>query len=487
MGDASDTNNFIWLNDDNGGLRFRSSTGATTDFSAVTDTLPRHYALVADGAGSLALYVDGRLAETKTVTTSFTVNAIGKAYPTSNFHYNFQGVLDEVRLEASAATAAEILARYEAGKPEFPHVEKLYVYLIGGQSNADGRAEIAGLPAEYRSSRADVDFYHKVEGRAPVAGSLAPGKSETGQFGPEVLFGHRLGNIHAHEEGARVALIKYANGGTNLHTHWKAGGDATTTGDGPEYQVFQATVHSGLAHFRQAYPAAEIILMGMIWMQGESDAVAPHSTNYLSNLAGFIADVRTTFDATLPFIIGRLSSAQTALDATQRNNIRSAQDAAAADPLVSLVDTDGFGMKSDRLHFDAAGQMAMGSAFAGEAAYHAWVRDTFAPEDIAAGRAEPDADPDGDGRTNREEFLAGTGPLAVNHWLRAWITAAGPDQVEIRHESSPGRLYAVERYVEESGSWSGEASFLPGTGDVMVRPAAVDGRRALFRVTIRLP
>lgn len=76
----------IWLNDNFTGLRFRSSNSTTFDFTAPKDLEMRHYALVADGTGNLSLYRNGRWAQTLTGNTSFTINTIGKAYPTTTLH-----------------------------------------------------------------------------------------------------------------------------------------------------------------------------------------------------------------------------------------------------------------------------------------------------------------------------------------------------------------------------------------------------------------
>lgn len=245
------------------------------------------------------------------------------------------------------------------------------VVLVGGQSNADGRADISGLPTtpmNLQSPQFDVEFYFHTQGAAHALDStlttLRPGMSESNQFGPEITLGRRF----ADQVADSVAVIKYANGGTNLHTQWKAGGDATTTGDGVEYVTFQNTVVAGLAALAAAHPSDTIHLSGMVWMQGESDTGSSSAANaYQANLAAFIADVRLTFGADLPFVIARLSSGQTAINATHLQIVRDAQSAvAAADANTGLVDTDAFSLKTDRLHFDPAGQQSLGSAFADE-------------------------------------------------------------------------------------------------------------------------
>ena len=115
MGRRDNTSDFIWLNDNFAGLRFRSSNATTHDFTVPQDTLLHHYALVADGAGNLALYRDGQWLEDSTGNTSFTIDTVGQAY--NSLPYAFQGSLDEVRLVASALDASAVEAIFDAEKP----------------------------------------------------------------------------------------------------------------------------------------------------------------------------------------------------------------------------------------------------------------------------------------------------------------------------------------------------------------------------------
>ena len=249
------------------------------------------------------------------------------------------------------------------------HAGGVQVYLQGGQSNADGRAATSGLPTSptnLQQPQADVAFFFHTQGSAHALDStlttLRPGMSETSAFGPEITFGRDMADYYSGAPTVAVAIIKYANGGTNLHTQWAAGGDATTTGDGSEYVIFQNTVASGLAAISAANPGDTVQVMGMIWHQGESDAgSAATASAYQANLTGFIADLRATYGAALPFVIGEIAD-----NGGNYTTIRAAQAAvASADPLTGFVDVDTFDMK-DALHFNAAGQMDLGSGFATE-------------------------------------------------------------------------------------------------------------------------
>ncbi|MBK1881456.1 hypothetical protein JIN85_03455 [Luteolibacter pohnpeiensis] len=490
MGKAGNSGDFIWLNDKFTGLRFRSSNSTNFDFDTPIDSELRHYALVADGAGNLNLYLDGQLTQTLTGNTSFAVDTIGAGYPTSSLHYNFNGTLDEVRLSPVALGAEQIEAIYEEEKPEetSPEISRLIIVLQGGQSNSDGRATITGLPAELQAAQSDVDFYYRVEGGTAKLTTLRPGLSESSQFGPEITLGRHMANLYANETGTRVAIIKYANGGTNLNVQWKAGGTATTSGDGTEYVAFQETVTSGLAALAAKYPNATLELESMVWMQGESDAVSGWADLYQANLTAFIADVRLTYGSNLPFVIGRLSSKQTSLTSSYLKTVQAAQDAvAAADPLTSIFNTDSFELNSDNLHFSANGQQDMGSAFAAKTAYYGWVVDTFSNEDIQAGLAEPDADRDGDGQSNEMEFLGASDPYSSTSQFNATFLKDGPDSGIISHPSSAYRLYTVEKLLEDGSGWEEILTSTPGTGEMMNQTLEATGSRGIYRVTVALP
>lgn len=494
IGERGTTDDFIWLNVQFTGLRFRSSASPqqTIDFTAPKDTNLHHYALVASGSSNLTLYIDGVRSETKTNGTSFTIDTVGQAYNAS-LPYGFMGVLDDVRVYAGMLGDAEILALYNLrSPPPTSSVTRVRVVLVGGQSNADGRADPTALPTSpvnLQQPQADILFHY----RAPAGGAttfttLRPGTSGTSQFGPEVTCGRHYADLMVTDASTRVAVVKYARGGTALIDAWKPGGDATTAGDGPEYVFFQQTVTAGLANVAAAYPGATILLDGLVWMQGESDDSV--ASTYATNLAAFIADVRATFRTNLPFVIGRLSTGQTAIAATPLATLRQAQaTVAAADPWTGLVDTDTYPVKvADHLHFDAAGQQALGYGFAHELAYLIWAPDRFTTEQIGSGDAEPDADADGDGARNAAEFIAGTDPTNSASVLSASLRSIGAGFFDVRYPGFAGRRYAVEvRTNLLADEW---AMLLPpetGTNGLTIRPVTNAAPSSFYRVRATLP
>src|SRR5882724_10885426 len=199
----------------------------------------------------------------------------------------------------------------------------LRVILLGGQSNADGRApgsELPISPVNLQAPQTNVMFYYYTNGAAKNADgtlgtltTLRPGATQTppGGFGPEVALGCHLSSVIAQQPGAQLVIIKYAKGGSSLAVDWKAGGDGTTNRDGAHYRIFQRVVKDGLAKLQSTFPDSAIQVVGMAWVQGESDidGGSARADVYATNLVRFISDVRQTFSATLPFFFSR-SAAQ---------------------------------------------------------------------------------------------------------------------------------------------------------------------------------
>lgn len=241
----------------------------------------------------------------------------------------------------------------------FAHAGVIDVFLVGGQSNALGRADPSTLPTALKNPQPDVPYYYS------TSVGLTTLRPRATEFGPEITFGRAMADYYEARAG-QIAILKYAVGGTNLYSQWKAGGDATTTGDGPLYQDFQTTISAGMIALQMANPGMTLVLRGMIWMQGESDAIPAQSANYEANLTAFISDIRKTYGAGLFFTIGELSTGQTGTGpAADLATVRAAQEhVAAADPLTSILNTNSYSLKPDNLHWDTVGQQQLGNGFA---------------------------------------------------------------------------------------------------------------------------
>ena len=93
-----------------------------------------------------------------------------------------------------------------------------------------------------------------------------------------------------------------------------------------------------------------------------------------------------------------------------------------------------------------------------------WREAHFTSEEIKTGIADEDQDPDADGYTNRQEYIAGTEPKDKQSVLRlqGGIAAGSP---ELSFGTVSGRWYSVySRTSLVSGTWSLMGSNVYGTG-----------------------
>ncbi|MCF7818180.1 MAG: sialate O-acetylesterase [Kiritimatiellales bacterium] len=324
------------------------------------------------------------------------------------------------------------------------------VYLLGGQSNMQGKGNITSIPAG-QETISGVLYYHSptvVGATSPntLYTNVTPTGSTTSYFGPEIGFAN---HIKALRPGAPMALIKYAVGGTSLIWDWRSGADATDTANwGSQYSGFVNTVDGGLAALRAAGYQPQIV--GMLWQQGEADAkdgweyttssAIPGEANagslYESNLVHFIARVREQFAADiapegLRFVQGTvLPYAPAGGDVVTRFLARDTINAAkfnvdensgasvavsntstiACDEIITPTRAQILPATGDEVHMAAEGQLMLGKLMAEHMQapdFSSW----SASNSITNG---PAGDDDGDGLSNVLEFFLGTDAKSPN-------------------------------------------------------------------------
>lgn len=352
-----------------------NSNGATAPNAGVKDfTLSFHDGI--GGTGNQIGAVFSSTATTAPASGTYAAQTFTLGSPYNNVRSVKFVILNRSKGAGFAALREIGFASTAAPTPTPPAaIKKVIVYLVGGQSNADGYGITSQLPAALRAPQPDIDFYHGNGGGfstlpanqwirlQPGSGSM---KANAGGFGPELNFG-----IGIHQalgaQNARIAVVKRTRGGSSLHTDWLPGGNATTTGDGPDYQAFQTTVNNALASLATLYPGASVQLEGMVWHQGEADAGSPATANaYKANLTRFIADIRATYGKDLNFGIVQLSNNQTLLNPTRLAAVKAAQAAVAtANPRNYLVTTDDLPMGgASNIHLGTPGNLTVGSRLA---------------------------------------------------------------------------------------------------------------------------
>ena len=253
------------------------------------------------------------------------------------------------------------------------------VYLIGGQSNATGQGYLANLPKEVVPDTRVLLFHsagHLHSGAEPNRWiPLRQASESPDRFGPEFGFGNRLQELFPLR---KIAIIKHAYSGTNLHAQWSPGKDAADREHwGPQFQTFVATVEAGLKGLRgQGY---EPTVCGMLWQQGESDANGQPAEDYGRNLTHFIARVREQFQSPeMLFVYGYVLPPP--CSGKGRDLVRQAQrdlDQNSGSPLAVrgalVVPTDDLSHRAtdantkypnDHVHFGTAGALELGRRMA---------------------------------------------------------------------------------------------------------------------------
>ena len=119
--------------------------------------------------------------------------------------------------------------------------------------------------------------------------------------------------------------------------------------------------------------------------------------------------------------------------------------------------------------------------------YDAWASGFFTPEQLAdpaiSGRA---ADPDGDGLTNGQEFLAGTDPWNANSVLQVTAVRRTAEGLELVWNSVPGKIYRIAISQSMMGPFFPleEAIVAAGSQTLVTLPVDFQDRQMYFQVIL---
>ncbi len=132
----------------------------------------------------------------------------------------------------------------------------------------------------------------------------------------------------------------------------------------------------------------------------------------------------------------------------------------------------------------AATRLAPGSDSDDDGLPDAWEADHQLNSLSGTGNDGPDGDPDGDGFTNRQEYLNGTDPHDSASRLRVGVNFGGGQYVNLFLAAPAGRLFRIESRVSlQSGAWESAGEFPAGSNGVSLLtslPAPAEAR--FFRV-----
>ncbi|MDQ8209153.1 sialate O-acetylesterase [Coraliomargarita sp. SDUM461003] len=188
-------------------------------------------------------------------------------------------------------------------QPHLASDKPLRVVLVMGQSNAVGAGTWAELSDEMKAT-VSIDyirFYEEGLGRLL--------ESDTAQIWvPEAKFGPELGlsSVLQHDD-SDLMILKYAVGGTSIAEHW-------APHLGPDERLRYGLFDKWKAFYRDslqdmASVSDSIDVVGLVWMQGKSDALNGYSRHYKANLAELLSAIRAEVgDSELPILLGRIHS-----------------------------------------------------------------------------------------------------------------------------------------------------------------------------------
>ena len=216
------------------------------------------------------------------------------------------------------------------------------VFILAGQSNMEGKAQVALLERQIHAPATRDLFAHYHDGGEWIEredvwikfldrkGALTVGYGSPGRIGPELEFGHVMGERHDEQ----VLIIKAAWGGKSLFRDFRPPGaglpedtvlqrdleqarrrspDATMDEIKTSYSEFYRRmldeVRSTLGDLKGEFPdysGQGYELSGFVWFQGWNDMIShEYTAAYTENMVRFIRDVRRDLDAPgLPFVIG---------------------------------------------------------------------------------------------------------------------------------------------------------------------------------------
>jgi len=269
--------------------------------------------------------------------------------------------------------------------------ETFRLFFLGGQSNMEGHGLNTELPDSLKSTIENVWIFHgfpigdgNQKGGLGKWDNLKPGNGAgftsdgisnnlSHKFGPELSFGKKLQQLYPNE---KIALIKYARGGSSIDSlaareygSW----EMDYRGSDNQFDYFLKTINAAFGSHDIDGNGVEDILVpsGIIWMQGESDAVLTEdiALMYYSNLKRLMDLIRATLrDDDIPVVIGKIS------DSGIDNNgktwkygelIQHAQEEyVRKDKSAAIVRDTKHYQYSDPWHYDSQGYIDLGIKFA---------------------------------------------------------------------------------------------------------------------------
>ena len=267
------------------------------------------------------------------------------------------------------------------------------LFFLGGQSNMEGHGLNADLPDSLTALDKNVWLFHGTpKGDEDTKGGLGkwellqPGNGAgfssdgminnySAKFGPELSFGRKLAQLYP---GEKIALIKYARGGSSIDSltareygSWEM--DYRGRNGINQFDNYLKTIKAALSVSDIDGNGTEDVLIpqGIIWMQGESDAVHSEelAQRYYANLKRLMDLMRASLlDDDLAVVIGEISDSGEVPNGKvweYGELIQYAQEKFVKNDINAAIvrDTKNYNY-SDPYHYDSQGYLDLGEKFA---------------------------------------------------------------------------------------------------------------------------
>jgi hypothetical protein len=235
--------------------------------------------------------------------------------------------------------------------------KKTMIFLCAGQSNMVGGIKAKDLTGVYAKSPANAIYWSWAKSSWI---DFPDNTSDHTRIGPEISFAHKMAKAFPNDT---IAIVKLSVGGMTLDGQWKPG-------SGDLYKRLIKNTKAAIESIESRGDTCEVA--GMLWMQGESDAIEDerHAAEaYEVNLNKLIELIRKDLQVpTLDVVIGRISdelAKATQLKFTNLKTVQQAQDQVARnDANVHLIKVDDLHNDTDHIHYLPEGYFTMGNRFA---------------------------------------------------------------------------------------------------------------------------
>jgi len=249
-------------------------------------------------------------------------------------------------------------------------MEDLDIFIIAGQSNAVGCTNVDTLDKKHRFYYAphvylyeEGNFAYYYTNRI-IKGITCNMGCYDMQMGIEYGISYRING----KTNKTIGLIRYAYGGTTLFHHWKP--DYKKVPDNIEdygscYFNFCKTMENGLKAYRNA--GFNPIIRGMVWMQGETDAVIEErAIAYKNNLEHIFSCFRKELNIPdLKIIVGEIAT-RSPLSPFSDIVRESQKQVCEKDKNCVFLSTKNIKIGHDSYHFDGNEDFKLGKKFGDE-------------------------------------------------------------------------------------------------------------------------